>query len=70
VGDAPGAPVRESRTSGLIRPGHRASVSHPGHTRSRTQITPFRGCTGGHADDRIAAELGGSVRVIRLPSIT
>jgi hypothetical protein len=25
-------------------------------TRGRTQITPFRGCTGGHADDRIAAQ--------------
>jgi hypothetical protein len=31
----------------------------PGHTCGRTQITPFRGCTGGHAHDRIATPIGG-----------
>jgi hypothetical protein len=46
VGDAPGAPIRGSRSGGLIWPGRQASVGHAGHTRSRTQITPFRGMHG------------------------
>jgi len=56
VGDAPRAPVRGSRTSGLIRPEHQASVSHAGHARGRTQITRS-GLHRRPRHDRIATQL-------------